>query len=364
MTQKTLYVSISGHGYGHIGQMAPILNKLAMEYRQQVRFVIQCEAQESFLTDSFLFDFKHIPRAADIGMLMSNSLDVKPQQSHRAYREMHDNWTRELLLKSRELDRVRPDLVLSNVSYLTLAAAHKLEIPAIALCSLNWADIYHHCCSSLPGADEIHEQALAHYRKAQHFLIPTPGMPMTDLPNRRSIGPLARLGNRYPGFRSRLNLSDATRLVMVSMGGIPHQLASSQWPVLEDVVWIDTSNSCRNRADIIPMNRLNLPFIDVLAHCDLLICKPGYGLFTEATCNGVPVLYVKRGSWPEEPYLVDWIEQHNLCAELDREQFNQGEFAGPVLDLLNAASEQKPGPVMPAGVGEACGYVLEALGLV
>lgn len=364
MTQKTLYVSISGHGYGHIGQMAPILNKLAMEYGQQLQFVIQCEAQESFLTNCFQFDFRHIPKAADIGMLMSNSLDVQPQQSHRAYREMHDRWGRELLLKSRGIDRLRPDLILSNVSYLTLAAAHKLQIPAIALCSLNWADIYFQCCGSLPGSDEVRELALEHYRSADHFLIPTPGMPMTDLPNRRHIGPLARLANRYPHFRSRLKLNDNTRLVMVSMGGIPYQLASAQWPVLDNVVWIDTSNSCQNRADIIPMNRLNLPFIDVLGHCDLLICKPGYGLFTEATCNGVPVLYVKRGLWPEEPYLVDWIEQNNLCAELDRQQFNRGDLAGPVTELLNSAREQKPKPVMPAGVGEACGYVLEALELV
>jgi hypothetical protein len=325
--------------------------------------VIQCEAQESFLSKTFHFEFRHIAKPADIGMLMSNALDVQPQQSHRAYRDMHDRWAKELLLKSREIDRLRPDLIVSNVSYLTLAAASHLSLPAIGLCSLNWADIYQYCCGALPGAEPILEHIRQQYQKADHFLIPTPGMPMNDLENRVVIGPLARLGNRYPHFNQRLRLTESHRLVMVSMGGIPHALNTDNWPVIPDVVWLDASNSDSKRNDVIPLNSIGLPFIDVLAQCDLVLCKPGYGLFTEATCNGVPILYVRREHWPEEPYLVAWLNQHNLCAELDRERFSAGDFAGPVTDLLKQADQSSHAKITPSGVGDACGYLLEGLGL-
>ena len=383
MSKKTLYISISDHGYGHIGQMAPILNKLAMEHGREIAFVIQCAAKPAFLAEVFHFDFRHIAKAADIGMLMGNSLDVRTQQSHRAYRELHDRWPKELLLKSREIARVRPDLVVSNVSYLTLAAAHHLGLPAIALCSLNWADIYWHYCNTLPGAEDIYALAQQHYASAEHFLIPTPAMPMTDLPNRRPIGPLARLANYYPNFRQALKLTPEKRLIMVSMGGIHYDPGCQHWPTLKDVVWIDTSNSCIDRKDVIPMNRCKLRFIDLMAQCHLLICKPGYGLVSEATCNGVPMLYIKRGDWPEEPYLLDWLQENNLCVELSREQFHQGNFATQVLDILDAtpisgteaspdamvaahlgAQHARPNSVVPRGVGEACGYILEGLGLV
>ncbi|MDX1692585.1 MAG: hypothetical protein R3208_02395 [Ketobacteraceae bacterium] len=364
MAKKTLYVSISGHGYGHIGQMAPILNKLAMDHGRQLEFVIQCQAQERFLSNTFCFDFRHIPGSADVGMVMGNSMDVLPQQSHQAYRELFDHRDRELTLQAREIERHKADLVLSNVSYLTLAAAKRLSLPTIGLCSLNWADIYATYCSNFTGADAVHEQALQCYRSADHFLIPTPGMPMADLPNRRIIGPLSRLSNRYPNFKASLGLSGKQRLVMVSMGGIPHPLASKHWPAIEDVVWLDGSNATQARSDIIPLNRLNVPFVDVLGHCDLVICKPGYGLFAEATCNGIPLLYVKREGWPEQPYLISWLEASNLCDELSRKAFDGGDFQQPVENLLQRARTEKPTPVMPTGVGEACGYILEGLGLV
>lgn len=362
MAKKTLYLSISGHGFGHIGQMAPILNKLAFEYGHKINFVIECPAQERLLTSTFFFDFKHIPKAADIGMIMDNSLDVLPQKSHRAYKEIHQRWPKELLLKSRQIDRLKADAVVSNVSYLTLAAAKHLDRPNLGICSLNWADIYHDGCHKLPGSEAIYQKALYHYQQADHFLIPTPGMPMTTLANRRYIGPLARLANRFPSFKQQLNLADSTRLVMVSMGGIPHKLNSAQWPVLDDVVWIDTGSEPADRADIIPLSRLQKPFIDVLAHCDLLLCKPGYGLFTEASCNGVPIIYMKRGCWSEEPYLVDWLHRHNHVMELHRDTFERGDFAEQV-KLMLANNTQPDTPCAPTGVGEACGYILELLGI-
>ena len=53
------------------------------------------------------------------------------------------------------LQQARPDLVLANVAYLPLAAAHDAKIPAAALCSLNWADIYVHYCGKRPEAAAI-----------------------------------------------------------------------------------------------------------------------------------------------------------------------------------------------------------------
>ena len=189
---------------------------------------------------------------------------------------------------------------------------------------------------------------------------------MEDLTNRTVIGPLARLSQGSTPLRESLSLTRAHKLVLVSMGGIPHTLASEHWPAIDGVTWLDASNSPSGRADIIPLQALHLPFIDVLGQCDLLICKPGYGLFAEATCNGVPILYVRREHWPEEPYLVDWLTSNNLCAELDRETFYQGAFREAVERLLesaNRAHKANGTQVSPTGVEEACGHILEGLGL-
>ena len=48
-----------------------------------------------------------------------------------------------------------PDIVMTDVAYLPLAAAGLLGIPSVSLCSLNWADIFRHYCTNKSGAENI-----------------------------------------------------------------------------------------------------------------------------------------------------------------------------------------------------------------
>ena len=79
----------------------------------------------------------------------------------------------------------------ANVPYLTLAAAASLDVPAVALCSLNWADIYRHYCGHRPEAEDILGTMRSAYAAANRFLQPEPSMPMEYLANRQRIGPIA-----------------------------------------------------------------------------------------------------------------------------------------------------------------------------
>lgn len=363
MAKKQLYLSISAHGFGHIGQMTPILNKLASQYSNQIRFIIQSGAERKLLQQFFYFEFEHIHRADDMGMLMANSLDVQAEPTHQAYLEFHDNWAQRLEEKTREIAAYNPDAVLSNIAYLTLAAGKALNLPTLALCSLNWAEIYQSYCGHLPDSEAIFQAILSHYQVADHFLIPAPGMAMPALHNQRRIGPLSRFYNRFPGFRKSLGLAENSKLILVSMGGIPHPGSQRNWPMLDNVIWIDASNTCTSRQDIWPLNQLNYGFLDILGHCDLLICKPGYGLFAEASCNQVPIIYVKRERWPEEPFLVAWLQANNYCLQISREQFDQGDMLNEIQQLLEPTHKPQQNPPAATGVGEACGYILEALEL-
>ena len=80
---------------------------------------------------------------------------------------------------------------------------------------------------------------------------------------------------------------------------------------------------------------LNMCFSDILASVDVLLTKPGYGAFTEAACNGIPVLYVRRDDWPEQPYLVDWLEQYGICQALTFLQMQTGDFEEPLVSILS-----------------------------
>lgn len=144
---------------------------------------------------------------------------------------------------------------------------------------------------------------------------------------------------------------------MIAPGGIELRLPVEAWPV-SPVHYIVPASWGVRRSGFTAFESLGLGFVDVLASSDGIVGKPGYGTFAEAACNGVPIVYVRRGDWPEERVLIEWIERHARAAEIDREALGGGAFAG-VLERLWAPP---PAPPAPSGVEEAVRVLLALLG--
>jgi hypothetical protein len=345
-----LLVDLSYHGFGHIAQTAPVVNAL-VERLPGLRVTVRSGAPQALLAQRFHCEFTLIAKALDFGMEMVDAVGVRVEESARAYRDFHHDWTGRVAREAENMAALAPDLLFANVPYLSLAAAAGAGIPAVAMCSLNWADIYAHYCHDRQEAPEIHSQMLAAYRSAAHFLQPQPGMAMADLPNAREIGPIARLGhNRRAEIDARLGLKAGDKLVLIAMGGIAFRLPLESWPRIPGVRWVVPSSWQARHPDAVELESLDIDFTDVLASCDALLTKPGYGSFAEAACNGVPVLYLDRKDWPEAPYLVEWLKRQGRCMEVERAALEQGE----IIRLLEAllAKPKKP-LVEPDGVWQA-----------
>jgi hypothetical protein len=353
-----LLVALTAHGYGHVAQTAPAINALRRRL-PALQLTIYTSVPRSVLRKLFDGEFELIPRAADTGMHMKDALEVDAAASARAYRHYHRHWEQTVAADAKLLSDLAPDAVLANVPYRILAASAQAGIPASAMCSLNWADIYRHFCGELPGAAAILEQMLAAYRSAHAFLQPAPSMPMTHLDNRIAIGPIARIGNdRRAEIAQRIASPDTAKLILVSLGGVPTHFNLSAWPALPDVYWIVPAAWAPQRRDAIAFESLAMDFVDVLRSADALITKPGYGSFVEAACNGVPVLYVPRRDWPEEACLVDWLRRHGRVLAIRREQLEQGDFAA-ALDELR--SQPQRDAVIPAGIDAAADHLAALL---
>jgi UDP:flavonoid glycosyltransferase YjiC (YdhE family) len=348
-----LLVDISSHGYGHISLTAPVLNAL-LHRMPELRLTIRCAAPRELLAARIAGEFEHIQRATDFGMVMENAMVVSVEQGAAAYREFHHNWQGKVAREAAELAALKPDLLLSNISYLALAAAKRADIPAVALCSLNWADIYLPYCAKQPEADEIYGQMLEAYASAMAFLKPLPSMPMPALANGRYIGPIALLGkNRRAEINSQLGLKSDYKLVLASLGGIKTRLPVEDWPRLPGVRWLVQSYWQANHPDVFELEKLGMSFIDLVCSCDALLTKPGYGTFAEAGCNGIPLLYIPRGDWPEEPYLVEWLKTHGRCLEVENHALQRGDLGEALQELFSVT----PAPVPATGAGEAAAAI-------
>ncbi|MDG4596172.1 MAG: hypothetical protein P9F75_10880 [Candidatus Contendobacter sp.] len=350
-----LYVALSGHGFGHLAQVAPVLNQWRRRW-PTARLTLQSVLPEAVLRERIAGAFGWVNGAADFGMVMVDALDVDIAASLAAYRAFHAEWDARLIWQESVLREAAPSLVLADIPYLSLAAAARLDIPTLALCSLNWADILAGYCPDAPDLAGLRAPMLAAYRGAVAFLRPAPSMPMPELPNVRSIGPIAALGrDRRMEINRRLGLGGNETLVLMGLGGVAMRPPLEAWPEWPGVRWLTPPDWNVARPDMASWAALDdCGMLDLIRSCDVLFTKPGYGAFTEAACNGTRVLYVERDDWPEEPWLSDWLLKYGNGVKINRRQLARGELAESLRELL--VQPAKP-PVAPTGVDEAAEWL-------
>ncbi len=353
-----LFVDISSHGFGHLAQVAPVLNALAARLptlRLTIRSGLNIEHLQTRLTPKFT----HVAAATDFGYLMHDAIRIDLPATAAAYRELHADWAVRVADEASFLTSLQPDLLLSDVSYLPLAGAAQAGIPAWAMSSLNWADLFSHYFSDEPWARPIHREILAAYNSAHAFLRLTPGMPMADLQRVHSLGPVAGLGKDCrTALREQLGCAPHERLVLIAFGGFSKRLPMESWPHIDGIRWLVHESWQLTHASATAFEPLGRPFVDLLHSVDAVITKPGYGLFSEAACNGMPVLYVRREDWPEEDCLIDWLARNGRCREISDADLLAGRLVVPLDELWR---QPVPATPDPAGAEQAAALILSRL---
>lgn len=331
---KHLLVDISGHGFGHLAQVAPVLNELDGR-ETELRTTIRTSLPEDLLRSKISLIFDYIHMELDKGMIMSDAMSVNPEASYDWYEQFHDSYEQTLQKQTQLLKTLKPDLLFADIPYISLDAAHSLGIPSIALCSLNWADIFYTYCKHQPKSDNIYQQILAAYNKADSFLQPRPSMDMPEIINSKSIGPISKHGDKQR-LSNHINEKQRDKFVLVSLGGIDTQLAIDILPIIENVNWIvpNTNTTTPTRVDVFSQSLFQIPYIDLLSSVDLILTKTGYGAMVEAVTHQIPMLCIERPDWPEEPNLFAWCRQYGYFEAMTRQQLTEKEFPQRVKAML------------------------------
>ena len=342
-----LLVAISAHGLGHLGQVAPVCNQLT-SLRPDLSLTLWSALPSQALSARIKGNFEHIAHPCDLGLIMHDAMRVNVEASWAAYADREANWSLHLETACKLLRDAAPDLILSDVGDMPLAAAQKLGIPGIAMSSLNWADTARFYFEALPDSTAVLDRITHIYDNATAAFRLTPGMPMRGVTEHI----LPPVGARIAHTRSALEALLSTHIdpslmsrprILIGMGGIETQLTYEQWPV-QSAFTLLVANQINFPAEgcatqgIVNADRLcdatGLIFADLLGCCDAVICKPGYGTFVEAALAGIPVMYVERNDWPEQQVLVAWLNENARCAKLTPEALQEGHFQEALTSLL------------------------------
>jgi hypothetical protein len=170
---------------------------------------------------------------------------------------------------------------------------------------------------------------------------------------------IASLGlNRRDELNARMQFAPDTRLVLFGFGGVTYPPARRP-PAIDHVAWlVPDAWQANARADLIGYGKTGQSFQDLMASCDALVTKVGYGSFVEAAGLGLPVLYLERPDWPETPWLPAWLQRHARAAAIREEDL----FSPLVSEALDGLWQMPP--VKPADVGGAAAVARRVLELV
>lgn len=327
-----LFVDISSHGFGHLAQTGPVLDALAT-HLPDLRLTIRSGLPAEKLQQRIAVPFDPIEQASDVAFLMHDATRVDREGSAAAWRGAHAGWPAAVAADAELLSRLAPDLVLANVSPRPLAAAKAAGIPAVAMCSLNWAEQFGWLFAGEAWAAPILKQLQAAYGEADAFLRLTPAMPMPALDNSVDLPPVARIGKAdRAALAAALGAGDE-KLVLVAMGGIGFDLPVARWPRQAGIRWLVGDPLAEPRTDVSDYRRLGWNFADLLASVDAVVTKPGYGMFVESAASGIPLLYLRREDWLEQEALIDWLAATAICAELSAEEFARGDLVPKLSEL-------------------------------
>lgn len=349
-----LFVDVSSHGFGHLAQAAPVLNEL-MRLLPGLRLTVRSGLPEAKLRARVHGDFTHIAQSSDFGFVMLDAVRLDAAASAAAYREQHAHWAQRVADEAGQLARLQPDLVFSDVAYLPLAGAARAGIPSLSMCSLNWADLFAHFFGAQAWATPIYGEILDAYNCAECFLRLTPGMPMSELRCVKPIAPVAALGRDCRNsLRETLACTSDEKVVLIAFGGIDKQVPVEQWPRSLGVRWLVPEGWGVEQGNVSSIEALGLAFPDLLRSVDAVLTKPGYGTFTEAACNGTPVLYLRRDDWPEQDFLIEWVKINARCVAISEAALMSGGLREALDKVWHQAAPALPCPV---GAAEAAALV-------
>lgn len=347
-----VYCGISYHGFGHIAQLAPLINRLH-QVNKISDLTIQCAAPTTLLQSWFTPGFTHIEHPTDLGIAMFNAVKVDVETTYSDYLAQHNNRAEDITKLETYIQQSNADLVITNNSHLLSRAAHNLGVPCVHVGSLNWADHFREYCNGRPLAEDIFQTLCDDYNCAQTFFRLPPHMPMDNFNNVVNVGPICRVGTRI-NLKQHFGHSENYHYILVSMGGMAYPIDFDHWNTPANFFFVYAGSGCGPNQIGVHINQTQLSHQDLVASCDVIITKPGNGTYAEAACVGTPILYLPREDWPEESHLNHWQKQRGFCQSISEQQLLKGELEKAI---QQAMASQPKFLEKPTGIEDVIRYI-------
>ena len=335
-----LCFSITAHGFGHGAISCSVINRV-MEYYPKIKISVMTLLPKSYLDSRLKKSFNYYEVGSDFGMLMSSPIGIDIKSSQAKYQHLFENWQQSVDLEKQLLQEIKVDILISNISPISLDAAHQLGIKTASVAPFNWAQIYQaYCLDGTVATQAVYQKMQAVYQAVGQVFKPLPYVPLND----KSEIAIASINDHPSCDLSALlkKLPKGTKKIgLIALGGLPFPLDLQNWPNQPGIHWLVDQTIPNLRGDMSQIGELQVPFLQLVAASDFIITKPGYGTYCEiaslAKHKKIRVISLARPDWPETPFLNQFLSSRVPFVEVEEWQVT----GAPLLEVILKLSRYK-----------------------
>jgi uncharacterized protein (TIGR00661 family) len=324
---KILYY-ITDHGLGHSTRSVAIIKELIKHSDVIIR------SNDSFqLLRKSLPQTKILHGSTDFTPIMdsNNSMKFDKKKTTKSMLSWIENITSLITKESKLVKQVKPNLIISDVSFLPIIAAKENNVKSIVISNFVWNEVL-----DLPK--KINKFIYDSYANSTS-IIKLPFGTDIKFNNVISFGLTARqITMNKDIIRKNLNLGKKQKLLLLSIGNLSTKL---HYKNTENLKIIDLSNY----QNINKFNNIDLTEGQNLINAaDLIICKCGYGFISECLTLGKNFNYLLEKNHKEAYEIHKNLIENGLNNEIQIDQIqiflNQNLLPkNPILKLPNQTKQ-------------------------
>jgi L-arabinokinase len=336
--KRPIVYYISSHGYGHGTRSADIIGALNQEFPDQPIIAVSKLPLE-FLRARMPSEVTQFRAGVfDVGLIQSDSIRADLDATFEAIEQLFEQEAELVEQEAAFLKECNAAVVVTDIAAIPILSAKQLGLPVIAVGNFSWDWIYAELKQERwqPYVDRF---AVAYAQSDLLLRLPF-ACPMPAFPHALDVPLLSEQFEPDRDALAKITGADPSKLwVLISLVQVEWDIEALRIiEALSDYEFFTVRPLDFPWTSLHCIGRHQMHFPQILASCDVVVTKPGFGIVSECIANEKPMIYTDRKHFAEYDYLVRDIKRYLKNVHIPSAAFYRGEL-GSALEAVRRASD-------------------------
>jgi len=289
---------ISGHGYGHAVRSVQLINALS-----GVNVTLFTTIEKKYFEHEINTPFDYQYCELDCGCIQSDALEIDIQATYQRYSAIQNQRDIKIADCKKQLISKNIEFIISDIVPIAFTIAKQLGLPSLAISNFTWVEIYDEYISTEPNFKPLIASIRQDYSNADFYARLYPGLEQHPFSQYKDMDLLCRHNAKNKDWLfHQLGIEPSKKLCLIYIG--QYGLHHSNWQKLSEYkdwvfIGIYPLTDAPNNYHQINLNDSPIQYSDLVANCDLILAKLGYGIVAECLYWKKPVIYPPRKLFSE-----------------------------------------------------------------